>query len=306
MNKDLLKLASIFCCIIYPNLCAVSLVYNLKIAETTRRQALEQEQHPNYTIAAIIGVEQWRKRHDGAHLETSGGLGTLIHVPTPFYVRADFAVGRVSQRVPLLDNKKFSRVQTDDILFSAGYSHMLGGKSKITVSGLLGIPTHKDTGFQAYQLSTGHVGIGAQLDAALFYSDDPGHSLMGAARFVRFCKRTVDIDILTIRQQFEFELGNLADLLIAHTSKWGKHHTEIGYNATFGFGANLRPPIPDLENQLKFTYSSFYANYKYQFLINNKYPSVFAAGVSYAFDHLKNLLNLKYSITVWGSWGFAF
>ncbi|MEX0849129.1 MAG: hypothetical protein WD055_02775 [Candidatus Dependentiae bacterium] len=59
-----------------------------------------------------------------------------------------------------LNQNQFERTQTDDILFYAGRGFKLNEKSRGTISGILGVPTHKDDSLEGIQFGTGHYAIG--------------------------------------------------------------------------------------------------------------------------------------------------
>lgn len=285
---------------ILPKIHSISVIYNLKIAEATKRQALEKK-YQRSSIGALTLLDQFGTWHNGTKQNLGAGLGTLIYSPTAWYIRMDFAAGHVSQK-----NCKshFSRTQTDDILFSSGYTIVLNKRSKLTFSALLGIPTHKDTIFEGIQLGTGHVGLGLQMDGAFIYSANKKHSLLAAARFVHFFPRNITITINQQMLPFHFSLGNLADLLIAHYSSWGGHKFEIGYDATFGFGANICPQL-DIINEVVLMRNSFYTNYRYGFLAH-QFPSALIAGFAYSFDHKPKIIGLKNLFTLWLTGGISF
>jgi hypothetical protein len=282
---------------VYP----VSIVYNLRIAETTKRQALE-ERHRNPFIMAATFFNQWRERYSGPHELITGGLATFIYSYCSLFARADFAVAHVSEKGQDLC---FSRTQPDDILFSLGFSHKFRERTKITLSGLLGIPTHKDLSFDGIQFGTGHVGAGLQLDGSFAYSKNGHHSLMGAARFVRFFPRPVCFAVGELTQLFDLDIGTIADLLIVHHSNWGRHRVEVGYDAAWGFGAAIQPALVEVIEKASFMRNSFYGSYRYGFLICS-IPSAVTFGLSYGFDQRPKQFGLKQIITLWGSWGISF
>lgn len=279
---------------------SVTFVYNLRIAESTRRQALQgNDEHP--FIAAVTGIEQFRERYIGSHQNTGGVLGTFLYSPGTFYVRADGAVAKVKEKFRDLC---FSRTQSDDILLMGGYSHTFSQKTQGTVSGLFGIPTHKDLGLQGIQFGTGHVGLGAQAEASYKYI--PPAMIIMAARYVRFFPRNAPICLFDREQEFRISLGNLVDILISHYANWHQRHwIEIGYNATFAFGADVCPALDDVAQQISFIRNSFYANYKYGFLIRD-IPNALIVGFSYGFDSRPKEFGFKKSLTGWLTWGVKF
>jgi hypothetical protein len=279
---------------------AVSVVYNLRIAETTRRQAQESSQKRS-SIAATTFFAQFREIHDGAHQKIGGAVGTYLFSPSNYYLRADCAVGHVYTKK---DSFHFSRTQADDILFSAGRSHAINERTRVTGSAMLGVPTHKDSALEGLQFGTGHFGLGVQLDGGHVYSKNFRHSIMGATRYIRFLNRKTTFNFNSRDLNFRIELGNLIDLFVSHQSRFGKRHNlEFGYNPTFSFGAGLKPRLFDV--QTSFIRSSFYGSYRYLFLIK-KVPSAISIGLSYSFDHLYNVFAIKSGVTSWITWGLNF
>jgi hypothetical protein len=282
----------------------VSFVYNLRIAETTKRQALEEKfRKPTIVAATIIG--QVRTTYNHTHQTNNGVLATIMNSSNSFYLRADTAFAHVKERFAQL---RFSRTQTDDIIFSAGYTRRLQERTRATLSALLGIPTHKNVGLEGIQFGTGHVGIGLQADGSYLYSKNKQYSILGAARFVHFFPRTITFRANQTDLKFNANIGNLTDLFIAHYSNWRRHKWEFGYNATFAFGAYAHSSnslINEVISDVKFIRSSFYTTYKFLFLIN-KFPSGIIVGFSYSFDHTKKPFTFKNGYTTWLSWGINF
>lgn len=275
----------------------ITIIYNLRIAETTRRQGIMKDlARPN--IIAITPFGQWRNRCDGARQKCLGAIGTYMYGREKWYIRADTAVGNVREKNRL---GCFGRTQMDDVLLTAGYGFSASEQAQFTLCGMVGIPTHKDTGFQLIQFGTGHASIGAQFDGA--YSFDHQH-IMGAVRYIHFFPRNTCIPLVS-SQPFRFDLGNLIDLLVAYNHRWGPHKLELGYNPTFAFGASLRPTIPELAGQANFTRSSLFITYQYLFFIRDT-PNSIIFGYSFGLDHKPTPLQIKRQMTAWFSWGVNF
>jgi hypothetical protein len=283
------------------DLSCVSIVYNLRIAQTTRRQNFPSEDiFPS--IGAITLFDQVHKLRDGTHQNVGGGLGTYILMQDHSYFRAEFAAGHVRASK---DGLHLSRTQTDDILFSAGYNHVINDRSTVTLSGLLGFPTHKDFVLEGLQLGTGHIGCGVQLDGSYSYSPHQTHSVITAARFLHFFPRGVDFQIANLHEHFKIDPGNIYDLFIAHHSKWQNHILEVGYNPTFAFGAKIHPQFDDFNRLARFIRSSFYGAYTYGFKIKD-HVSALVFGLSYGFDHIRTPVQNKYVVSAWVTWGINF
>lgn len=281
----------------------ISVVYNLRIAETTKRR-LSQSSTSHSKLAALTLVDQFRKTYNEIYIKGEGGLGTFVYFPTSSsYVRADWAVGHVSQKASFLPH--VSRTQTDDILFSGGYSHAINDKSKITVSGLFGVPTHNDTSLQFVQFGVGHFGLGGQIDGSYKIPSNLDHLIFAAARFIHFFPRNVEAFFIPQTTHFNFGPGNLVDLFLAYHVNFERHRFETGYNPTFLFNATLKPTIAAVVNAINFIRSSFYGSYIHVFT-TKKHLQALIAGISYSFDHRPKDFGYKRIITLWGTWGINF
>lgn len=279
----------------------ITIVYNLRIAETTKTQirALAQKRH---SIAAFTAFAQCRKLLKNVHQSAIGGLGTYIYMKESFYARANAAVARVHTKQ---DNNPttFARTQFDDILFTVGYALPIENCFSVAISLHLGVPTHKDTSLQFLQFGTGHVAFGGQLDA--MYAFDDKQACIAAARFLHFFPRTVDISIDPLNRQFNFTPGNVADLLFAYEYRWKTQQIEIGYNPTFIFDAHIQPFLPNVLPQINTISHNFFGSYRYGFLIK-KYPNAIIFGTSIGVVPLPERFGNTHITTVWFSWGINF
>lgn len=282
----------------------VSIVYNLRIAETTKRQAIQSDVPVHEHITAGTLFASWRETYNNTHQTINGGLGTFIYTPLDFYFRIDSALGHVRA-----ENKKESvhdsHTQWDDILCMFGYNMTLGERIHTTVSGLWGIPTHKDHNLQYFDFGTGHAGLGFQADAGYRYSENNHNTLYGAARLIHFFPRTATACIDKISHAFDFNLGNLVDLLLAHNSRWGFNKLEIGYNATFDFAAHIDPALTSIVTKTNFIRSSFYGSYNHIFS-KSKHPQALIIGLSYSRDQSPKQFGIQRGITTWITWGINF
>jgi hypothetical protein len=300
------KLSGFICCLFVLTLNPVSFVYNLKLAETTRRQASAlTNQYRRPSIGAVTFIDQERKKYSGVHQRIDGTLWTLLCASKGVYIRADFAFAHVHDQ-GILSTSCSKSLQTDDILFTGGISRKIGKKIKMTLSGLFGIPTQKTiTDLTSLQFGTFHLGIGGQLDGAFRYSKSGRHVIMAAGRFIHFIPRLFEVCLRGHSRHFEFGIGNLVDVFIAHNSSWIKHAFEFGYNATFDFNACITPSAPDVIDDTTFIRSSIFATYQYRFLIRHV-PSAVVFGVSYGRDHRSKIFGLQRIITAWATWGVNF
>lgn len=149
------------------NICnSVSIVYNLRIAEITKRQITEALFNKPF-IAAITIFDQTRKTHEDIFNHYNGGLASFIYIKKNFYCRLDGAAGKAFSKK---NDIHLSRTQSDDILFTSGYGFSINKQVKTTISGLFGIPTHKDFGLEGVQFGTGHYALGLQWDGGIYNS----------------------------------------------------------------------------------------------------------------------------------------
>jgi len=275
---------------------SISIVYNLKIAETTKRQDFEKNgEHPS--TAAITGFNQFRTKYSGSRHNYGGSLLSYIYSPENYYARVDWAVAQVN-----VDGGSFKKGQTDDLLFSAGYSHAFNHRSKCTLSGLFGMPTHKDLSILEPQFGYAHVGLGAQLDASFLFSQySNDHSLRCAARIIHLFKRRVDL----LCNAFDFTMGNLIDLYVALHITSGNSRCDVGYNPTFLCSGKIIPYLTDVVQKSNFKRNSFFGVYKYKFRLGS-YPSSVALALSYGFDYESRVFGNKRIITAWSAWTFSF
>ena len=281
----------------------ISVVYNLRIAQTTKRQPLPENASHNHVAGGTL-FSGMRKTYNNTDETINGGLATLIYTPSSFYLRIDSALAQVHAKNK---REKIDTTHThwDDILCMFGYSSSLNNRTKITVSGLAGIPTHKDHNVQYFDFGPGHAGLGLQADGAYHYSADYHNNFYAAARLVHFFSRQATACIDNKRQTFDYNLGNLADLLVAHNSTWKHNALEVGYNATFAFAATIHPSLDSIVEKTNFIRSSFYSSYAH-FFVKSKHPNALIIGLSYSFDQSPKHFGLQYGVTAWITWGLSF
>jgi len=273
-------------------------VYNVRIAETKKKH-FEESAKP-YTIFGItFPMEQFRKKYYGETQLYNVIYSNLIHVRDPFYARIDFAASKFSVK---FEDFRFSRTQMDDLLFMGGYSFEPNKKSKLTLSGLLGIPLHADHSALEPQFGIGQVGLGSQLSGGFIYLNEyPHNTIRLIARYIHFFPRKNNFET----NQYKFSSGNLIDLLITFHFDGPVNRFETGYNTEFDFGAHVTPDVPNLIKRNSYIRHSFYAGYKRKFLLKNYNASV-ATALSYSFDQKPKILGNKYIITTWTTWGISF
>lgn len=285
------------CLWICPYVEGISFVYNLRVSEITRRQSYKS-QFTKHSIAMVNFIDQYRDRFDCVQENIAGPLCSYLWLGKQVYVKLDAAYGNVRQRK---QDSFFSCSEPDDILFSAGYNQRWGERFKWTISGKLGIPTHQDNIVRGLQFGTGHLGIGAQLDIAYAVTQDLNSSLMAAARYIRYFPATIYFPKKTI--PYEFNIGNLADLIVSYNTGFKTNRFEFGYNASIVFFPTIEPFIETPLNQAYGIRSNFYSAYIRFFRIGT-HMSGFITGLSYGFDNVPKLF--KNIISVWLAWGINF
>lgn len=248
----------------------------------------------------LLGLlfDQYLKQYNGISKNFFGGLGSYIYNFKPYYFRIDGAISHVKEASPT--TTLFSGTETDDILFTAGRNFIPNEHSRVTASGLLGIPTHKIYTLQYTQFGYGQVGTGIQLDGS--YELTHLYGLFYGARYIYYFPRTAlnDLD-----QKYRFTLGNVIDLLISFKKNWDLHGYEFGYTARFNASSHISPSLDDIAAQNNYTRSTFYFVYKYHFLSHNVVNRLLWY-ISCAFDHKKASYSNKFITTLWASWSIGF
>jgi len=308
LSKLSVRFSAIFIAVtLFNEVTAVSLVYNFRISEATSNQIKYRGKKEPFSLIGVV-LSQWRQSRDKSKQYVLGALGTIDYEYKSFYFSADFGGGHVKHKK---DKVCFSRTQSDDILFGIGYGRTLNDRTRISCSGLLGVPTHKDLVFEGIQMGTGHFALGLQGDTSIVYSKNRKHSILGAARIVHFFPRQAGLKVniapnLCNTQFFDVKLGNLADLLVAFHSIFSFGSLEVGYNPSFAFGTQTLVDMPGTDRDNLFIRSGIYGTYRYLFLINKKIMTGLEVGLSYSFDHNHDPLSLKKNLTFWASWDITF
>lgn len=285
----------------YNPLYAITFVYNLRIGETTRAKSPAPEE-PSPSVAAFTAIGQFRSYETDFHQSAAGMLGTYIYTQDAWYARVNGALGRTQAR---RDNTvDFSKTEFDDILFTGGYGWQLTDKARITFSGHLGVPTHRDHIGNLVQLGTGHIGLGIQLDGSYRISDT--QTFLAATRFIHFFPRDVTVTAQNVMQLInDFELGNLVDFLFTYQHNFGRQHgMSVGYNPFFTFGTDDITQ-PEGSGQVHTSTNTLFATYRYAFKIKEHLSAVII-GFSYGFIGLPEPLRHGNSATVWMTWGINF
>ena len=287
--------------VVFPAQGSISIVYNLRVAETSKRLDIGSTSAPPSAATGTI-LYTFREKYNGVKHDCIAGLFTLAYAPESFFLRVDTAVGRVASSD---QGFHFDRVQTDDLLFSAGYSPKLSDNMRLSFSGLLGFPTHQDTSLEFVQLGYGHYGLGAQIDGSFVYSHNHNHTIRCAARCIHFFPRTITPDVAAPKKEFTYNIGNLADLFFGFHNQRGRQSMEFGYNASFFFDATICPNFDDAVEKTNYIRNSFYGIYKYRFSMTKRAHTL-ALALSYGFEPTPKVFGNQSLITAWASWSINF
>ena len=280
----------------------LSVVYNLRIAETTKHYRLDS--HYIYPILiADTPLGQLRHKRDGTRQSVAANLSNFIYSAKTFYVRADFAVARITQDK---QGVHFAQTQTDDLLFSAGYTHSLQEGMIVTLSGLLGIPTHRvESRKLPVRVWSCWIGNTGRWRLRVFAEPKPEtFNENGCSGYSFFPAKTPFKNDDQVHQ-YDFDFGNLADLFIAHHTTWGDHRFEAGYNPTFLWGTEISPRIANVVKNIPSIRSTFYGTYKYCFSLYDL-PNSIALGFSEGFDHKPQKEGYKNITAFWVTWDLNF
>lgn len=298
--KKSLPFLVLICLATHPLHGTISTVYNMRIAETTKL-SLDADRGATTSLSALTVFNQWRTTYRNVNASIGGGMISLVYIPSSFYARLDCAVANVYN-----ETTHFTRTEPDDLLFSTGYSLALSQKTNVTFSGFLGLPLHADQSLDRIQFGYGHAGIGAQLDSSYVYAANKQHIVRYAARSIYFLPQTViALNDVGCYEKVRFSNGVLTDLFIAHTSAFGNHKAEVGYNPTFLYKATISPSITDAKARSEYIRHAFYSTYGYSFSLKNVSSSVTVA-LSYAFDSGPKTFGFKRIVNAWALWGINF
>ncbi len=297
MKKNIFVLTLLLPCISYVPMLAVSVVYNFKIAQITRQPITDRTVQRD-TMSWLL-FDFFQKNSQLKIRENyAGGLMTFNHCfAEKYYFRTDFAVGHTHQTI-----KKRTEVditEPDDILFTSGRNFEISEKSRVTLSGLLGIPTHSVNTLERVGFGTGQVGVGVQLDG--LYKFNNHCDILCGTRYNYFIPRTA-FDALD--NSYKFTVGSIADIIIgAQSNNLLPHGVEGGYASRWGFGINSIPKISELESK-SYQRNSFFLIYKYT-LLTKRVAHRLLLGASWGFDSKPKLYGYK-AIMGWAAWGIAF
>ena len=300
MKCSLAKYLCLYYLVASQTVSAISIVYNFRIAQITK-QTISNETRDNPAMLTALFFDLYQKKYTGDISQNFiGGLGSYIYnFESSDYLRLDFAFSNIHEKAHQVTT--FSGTEFDDILLTIGHNFQPTQQSKITLSGLFGIPTHPILDLEHVSFGYGQVGAGIQLDGSYQFKNNPTYFLWGTRYlgFIPRCAKTAD------ENSYKFSIGNVGDLLVALKNNWNHHGLEAGYTARFNFGASVYPKYDDIVAKTNYTRNNFYVVYKYKFQKNN-FLHRFLINAAYGFDSKPKQYGNKYIIMIWTSWSISF
>lgn len=276
----------------------LSVVYNFRIAQITRQPIGQQTDKRPYSLSPLIFDFFQKTKNFDIRENYVGGLTTFnYNFASKYYFRADLAVAHANQKTNNFQTVDIT--EPDDLLFTLGRNIRAAKKSKVTISGLFGIPTHPVYTLQRVGVGPGQVGIGTQLDG--LYKFNKHVDLLCGGRYNYFIPRT---SYDSLGNSYKFTIGSIADILVAlQSSNPLRHGIEGGYDARWGFGPRAYPTIAKI-GLLNYMRHNFYLVYKYT-LLTERVAHRLLLNISYGFDAKPKLYGYN-AVMIWGSWGIAF
>lgn len=282
----------------------ISVVYNFRIAQITRKPIENQvmKQLDDKANSESLLLFNFFQKSPMLRLceNYTGALATYNHnFGQNYYLRVDSAFAHVDQTLAKRCNVNV--VESDDILLTSGRNFTLGEQSKGTVSVCFGIPTHSVYTLQRVGFGTGQVGIGAQFDG-MYRFPNYIDALWGTRYNYFIPRKSCD----ALGSSYRFTVGSIADILVALQTNGTlslRHGLEGGYAARWGFGIDAAGKLPNLKS-LEYMRNSFYLVYKYGFL-TKRFAHRFLCNISYGFDSKPKLYGY-HAFMGWVSWGMAF
>lgn len=283
----------------YSSLLSVSVVYSFRIAQITKQPIFKKLDRKDHFLLIGLTFDQYQQKYNNIYQNFTGGLASLIYEFKSYFVRSDFASAYVKSK-DKCQMTKFSLTQTDDILFTFGHSLIKTNSHTITLSGLLGIPTHKVFALQHVDFGYGQVSTGLQFDGE--HELDFIQAFTYGLRYIYFIPRKAHS---LYNHSYTFTIGHMTDLLLAYKTHWTKHGLEFGYTARFQLGGRITPHFDNIIKKTNYIRSNFYSVYKYRFLIKNV-ANRFLLNFAYSFDHMPKIFGNRHIITPWASWNISF
>jgi hypothetical protein len=282
----------------FTHVLTISIVWNFRIAQITKQPIFEQAKDKGYLFVALLFNQYYKKYDMVTRQNFFGGLNSFIYGFGSNYFRTDVAVSHITEKKN--NSVTFSGTEVDDILFTLGRNFKLNSSGALTLSGLLGVPTHKIYRFQHVDFGYGQVGTGVQLDG--IYSLKSKGDILAGVRYLHFFYRTASD---SFNKKYAFSVGNVGDILVAYKNYWGKNGLEFGYTYRSQFGAGVCPRFDDIVEKTNYIRSNFYMVYKYKFLIHDIHNRILF-NLAYGFDHKPKYYGNKSIVTLWTSWNISF
>jgi hypothetical protein len=275
-----------------------SVVYNFRIAQITK-QPIAKKLTSKSASSMILAFNIYEQKYTGGIANNFAGcMPSVVYNLESLYARIDFAFANIHQKTN--GCLTFSDTESDDILISLGHAFKINEKSKVTLSGLLGVPTHPIFTLEHVAFGYGQTALGIQLDG-IYNCYNDFHILCGTRYLYFVPKNALD----AAENSYTFSIGNVADLLIALKNGWGKHELESGYARRWDFGSSISPAFDDIVAKTNYDRNSFYLVYKYHFKKQNISHRLLL-DVAYGFDSKPKNYGNKHIFTIWGSWAMNF
>lgn len=297
--KSKLNILILACVLLHTHAHAISIVYNFRIAEITK-QPIDGDDDPLKHGAIALLFDQYQKKYCGDIRQNFfGGLAAASYHANPYYIRIDFAVSHIHATSKKITT--FSGTQTDDILLSFGRNFTVRDQTRLTLSGLFGMPTHAITELKHTSFGYGQVGTGIQLDGS--YTWNTPSSFLYGARYIYFVPRNAHDES---DATYKFSIGNIGDILVAYKNNLNNHHgIETGYSSRWDFGSEITPADDAITQKTDYHRNNFYAVYKYKFAINDT-KNRLLLNIAYGFDSKPKTYGNKCIVTIWASWNIRF
>lgn len=285
---------------------AISLVYNIRIAEASKKNATETLKPYTFTFTP---TGAYGKTRNDIITGLIGFLQSATYTHNSFFAQINWAFGETFLTIPpltALGTTKFTRIKTfntDDILIRLGYSYSHTERLSFSFTGHLGIPTHKDLVLQSFPLGYAHVGLGFQFDSQYIYSKPQENAIRSAFRLIQFIPRTaisslINQSTVTTTNRFNINLGTLIDLFISHLSIFGNHRFEFGYDQIIFCNGKIHPFLPLALEFFNFISPQFFVAYNYNH--STKYINhTLSIGTSAGFTIWPNQFGNKISVEPW-------
>lgn len=276
---------------------STTVVYNFRIAQITKQPVATSQDLPKNNVLGLL-FNQHQKKYIGTKQNFTGLLTSYSHSFEPYYLRVDFAFAHIKDK--LNQETIFSGTETDDLLFTAGRNFITSPKNVVSLSGLFGIPTHKNNYLKHPGFGFNQVGFGAQLDGVYSFNNTTG--FIWGSRYVYFAPgHALD----RFENRYKYTVGHNVTLLIS--TKYDHNHRgfEFGYSPSFLFGGYTIPKIDILARNAALIRNSLYLVYKQHLLIKNIH-NLFLCNISFSRDQRPFELGNKEIIMAWIAWNVSF